>query len=139
VLWSVGMEAVWPQTKRVGGGRRRYCRGEIAGRRGGGVGWRRWSSLTDPYSSIGPHSSDLTAAGCPLFQKKISLPALIQVYNLLCFPKKKYTTFFINPYSLHPKIECIVTSKIYIKIQCILYNDNVLIWQGLLKRRNFET
>jgi len=36
--------------------------------------------------------------------------------------------------SIHPKIECIVTTKIYIKIKYILYNDYVLMWQDMLKK-----
>jgi len=71
--------------------RRRYGRGEIAGRRGGGVGWWRWSSLTDPYSSIGPHSSDLTAAGCPIFQKKRSVPDFLYIHSI---PNYKTFDFF---------------------------------------------
>jgi hypothetical protein len=38
VLWSAGMEAVWPQTKRVGAGRRRYGRGEVAAAAGSAGG-----------------------------------------------------------------------------------------------------
>jgi len=39
-------------------------------------------------------------------------------------------------YSLRPKIECIVTYKIYIEIQWILHNNYVSIWRGLLKRKS---